>query len=73
MKLVISLRSNDISTLEYIISVLKLGKINIYKDLKSPICKLVINRTDLQKVLFPLFLYNKKKIFFFIRFQVYIF
>lgn len=59
MKLVISLHLNDISTLEYILSVLKLGKINIYKDLKSPVCKLVINRTDLQEVLFPLFIYNK--------------
>jgi len=59
MKLIISLHLKDISTLEYITSVLKLGKINIYKDLKSPTCKLVINRTDLQKVLFPLLIYNK--------------
>lgn len=58
MKLVISLHLEDISTLEYIHSVLKLGKINIYKDLKSPTCKLVINKTDLQEVLFPLFIYN---------------
>lgn len=59
MKLVISLHLEDLSTLEYIHSVLKLGKINIYKDLKSPACKLVINKTDLQEVLFPLLLYNK--------------
>lgn len=58
MKLVISLHLEDISTLEYIHSVLKLGKINIYKDLRSPTCKLVINKTDLQEVLFPLFIYN---------------
>ena len=58
MKLVISLHLEDISTLEYIHSVLKLGKINIYKDLRSPTCKLVINKTDLQEVLFPLLLYN---------------
>jgi len=58
MKLVISLHLEDISTLEYIHSVLKLGKINIYKDLRSPACKLVINKTDLQEVLFPLLLYN---------------
>ena len=58
IKLVISLHLEDISTLEYINSVLKLGKINIYKDLRSPTCKLVINRTDLQEVLFPLFIYN---------------
>ena len=59
MKLVLSLHLEDISTLEYIHSVLKLGKINIYKDLRSPTCKLVINKTDLQEVLFPLFIYNK--------------
>jgi len=48
IKLVISLHLDDLSLLEYINSVLKLGKINIYKDFKSPTCKLVINRTDLQ-------------------------
>lgn len=60
MKLIVSLHLNDISALEYITSVIKLGKINIYKDLKSPTCKLVINRTDLQEVLFPLLIYNKR-------------
>jgi len=59
IKLVISLHLDDISTLEYIHSVLKIGKINIYKDLRSPTCKLVINRTDLQEVLFPLLIQNK--------------
>jgi hypothetical protein len=58
IKLTISLHLNDISTLEYIHSVLKLGTLNIYKDLKSPTCKLVINRTELQKVLFPLLIHN---------------
>jgi hypothetical protein len=58
MKLVISLHLQDISTLEYIHSTLKLGKLNVYKDLKSPCCKLVINRTELQEVLFPLLLHN---------------
>lgn len=58
IKLVISIHLEDISTLEYIQSVLKLGKINIYKDLKNPTCKLVINRTDLQEILFPLIMYN---------------
>lgn len=48
MKLVISLHLNDISTLEYIHSILNLGKINIYKDIINPRCKLVINRTELQ-------------------------
>ena len=58
MKLVISLHLDDISTLEYIHSVLKLGKITIYKDLRSPTCKLVINKTDLQEVFFPLLIYH---------------
>lgn len=58
IKLVISLHLEDLSTLEYINSVLKLGKINIYKDLKSPTCKLILNRTELQEILFPLLIYN---------------
>ena len=63
IKLVISLHLQDVSTLEYIHSVLKIGKINIYRDNRSPTCKLVINRTDLQKIVFPLFIYHS--IFFF--------
>lgn len=47
MKMVISLHVEDISTLQYIHSVLKLGKLNTYHD-RSPTCKLVITRTDLQ-------------------------
>ena len=59
IKLVITLNITDLSTLEYIHSVLKLGKITIYKDNKNPICKLIINKTDLQEILFPLLVYNK--------------
>ena len=58
IKLIISLHIEDISTLEYIHSTLKLGKINVYKDLRSPSCKLVINRTELQEILFPLLIHN---------------
>ena len=58
MKLVISLQLEDISTLEYIHSTLKLGKLNVYKDIRSPSCKLVINRTELQEILFPLLIHN---------------
>jgi len=58
MKLTISLHLEDISTLEYIHSVLKIGKITTYKDLRSPTCRLVINRTDLQEVLFPLLIHH---------------
>ena len=54
LNLVIVLSLKDISTLEYIYSVLKLGKITKYPDIKNPTCKLVINRTDLQEVMFPL-------------------
>ncbi len=58
IKLTISIHLDDISTLEYIQSVLKLGKLTIYRDLRSPTCKLVINRTDLQEVIFPLLLHH---------------
>lgn len=58
IKLVISIHLEDISTLEYIQSVLKIGKLTIYRDLKSPTCKLIINRTDLQEVLFPLLIHH---------------
>jgi hypothetical protein len=58
MKLVISLHLKDLATLEYIRSVLKLGSISIYKDNLSPTCKLIINKTDLQEVFFPLLLYH---------------
>lgn len=58
IKLVISIHLEDISTLEYIQSVLKLGKITINRDHKSPNCKLIINRTDLQEVIFPLFIHH---------------
>lgn len=58
IKLVISLHLDDISTLQYIHSVLCIGKINVYKDNRNPCCKLVINRTDLQEILFPLLLYH---------------
>lgn len=58
IKLVISIHLEDISTLEYIQSVLKLGKITVNPDHRSPSCKLTINRTDLQEVLFPLLLHH---------------
>lgn len=61
IKLVISLHLEDISTLEYLRSVLKIGKLTIYAvgdPLKSPSCKLIINRTDLQEVLFPLLIHH---------------
>uniref|UniRef100_UPI002A80FD8E LAGLIDADG homing endonuclease n=1 Tax=Pappia fissilis TaxID=1040649 RepID=UPI002A80FD8E len=58
IKLVICLSLEDISTLEYIHSVLKLGKITIYRDIKNPICKLIINKTDLQEIVFPLLIHH---------------
>jgi len=58
IKLVISIHLDDISTLQYIHSVLKIGKITIYPDIKNPRCKLIINRTDLQEVFFPLLLHH---------------
>jgi len=59
IKLVISIHLDDISSLKYIQSVLNLGKISINRDHKSPNCKLIINRTDLQQVLFPLLLHHQ--------------
>ena len=58
IKLVITIHLEDLSTLEYIHSVLKLGKMTINRDHKSPNCSLRISRTDLQEVLFPLFLHH---------------
>ena len=58
IKLSIGLGLEDVSTLEYIKSVLKLGKISIYPDHKNPSCRLIINRTDLQEIIFPLFIYH---------------
>ena len=58
IKLVIAIHLEDISTLNYIQSVLKIGKLTEYRDLRSPSCKLIINRTDLQEVVFPLLLYH---------------
>ena len=58
IKLVISLHLKDLATLQYIKSVLNLGIITIYKDNKSPTCKLIINKTDLQEVFFPLLIYH---------------
>jgi len=62
IKLEISLQLKDISTLEYIHSVLNLGKIHISKDIRNPRCRLIINKSDLQEILFPLLL--KHKIYF---------
>lgn len=54
IKLVISLKINELLLLEYFKSVLKIGKIYIYKDT----CVYIINRTDLQEILFPLLNYH---------------
>jgi group I intron endonuclease len=58
IKLVITLSLEDLSTLEYIHSVLKLGKLTIRRDIKNPTCSLIINRTDLQEIIFPLFIHH---------------
>ncbi len=58
IKLTISIHLKDISVLNYIHSVLKLGIVKTYSNHKSPCCKLIINKTDLQEVLFPLLLYH---------------
>lgn len=58
IKLVIGLSLEDLSTLDYIHSVLKLGKITIKRDHKNPNCKLIFNRTDLQEIVFPLLIHH---------------
>nr|YP_010691060.1 LAGLIDADG endonuclease [Phellinus igniarius]WBU93161.1 LAGLIDADG endonuclease [Phellinus igniarius] len=58
IKLVIGLSLEDLSSLEYIHSVLKIGKITISRDHKNPNCKLIINKTDLQEVVFPLLIHH---------------
>jgi len=60
LNITISLHIKDLSGLQYIQTVLGLGRINLYpKSGKQDTCKLVINKTDLQEVLFPLFIYHK--------------
>jgi LAGLIDADG endonuclease len=60
MNLVISLNIRDLSLLEYVYSILRLGKIKTYPKSKvKDTCKLVIHKTDLQYILFPLLRYHK--------------
>ena len=58
IRLVIGLSLEDISSLEYIYSVLKIGKIQVCRDYKNPICRLIINKTDLQEIIFPLLIHH---------------
>lgn len=58
IKLVIGLGLDDLSTLEHIYSVLKIGKITINRDHQNPNCRLIINKTDLQEVVFPLLIHH---------------
>jgi len=59
LNLTISLDIRDLSLLHYIQSTLGIGKINVYPKTKNPdTCKLVINRTDLQEIIFPLLIHH---------------
>jgi hypothetical protein len=59
MNLTISLDIRDLSLLYHIQSTLGLGLINTYPKTKNPdTCKLVINRTDLQEIFFPLLIHH---------------
>jgi hypothetical protein len=54
--LTISLDIKDLSVLNYIQSMLNIGKIKTYpKSGKKITCKLIIHMTELQDILFPLF------------------
>ena len=55
----ISIHLEDIAILNYIQSTLKIGKIYSYPDRKSPTVRLVINKSELQEILFPLFLHHE--------------
>lgn len=57
--LTISLHLDDIAVLNFIQSVLKIGKIFSYPDRKSPTVRLIFSRSELQEVLFPLFLHHE--------------
>lgn len=57
--LTISLHLEDIAVLNFIQSVLKIGKIYSYPDRKSPTVRLVISKLELQEVLFTLLLHHK--------------
>jgi len=57
--LTISLHLNDITILNYIQSVLKLGKVYAYPNWKTPKVRLVFSKSELQEVLFPLFLHHE--------------
>lgn len=60
INLTISLNIRDLSVLQYIQSVLNLGKITIYPKNDEPdTCKLIINRTDLQEIFLPLLIHHK--------------
>ena len=58
INLTIQLHLDDLSTLEYIHSVLKLGRIKIYKDQRSPNARFILNKTELQDVFFPLLIFH---------------
>lgn len=57
--LTISLHLEDIAVLNYIQSVLKMGKIYSYPNRKSPTVRLIFSKSELQEILFPLFLYHE--------------
>jgi LAGLIDADG endonuclease len=57
INLIIEFNIRDLSILQYIHSILNLGKITILS--KSQTCRFIINRTEIQEVFFPLILHNK--------------
>lgn len=60
INLTVSLNIRDISVLQHIESILKIGKIITYPKVKTPdTCKWIINQTELQEVFFPLLLHYK--------------
>lgn len=56
--LTISIHLDDLSILNHIQSVLKIGNVYTYPSRKSPTARLEISKIDLQEILFPLLLYH---------------
>jgi len=56
LSIVISLHTRDVKLLEYIKSIIKIGRINVYPN--SNMVQYIISRTDLQEIFIPLMLHH---------------
>lgn len=56
LQLIIALNMRDLGMLNHIHSVLGVGRVNTYPETDT--VKLTISKTDLQEIVFPLFIYH---------------